>query len=1300
MKRRGTTVIRREILLLKQQLKIAFLLFCLALFQNLNSNIYSQQSFTSPPTGKVTFDKIYYNDQNSFGIVEVIYQDPHGFIWFGTKDGLFRYDGIEYKSYYFDRKDLSGISNNVLSDIYGDRDGVMWIATENGLDRYNEEKDNFTRYFGNSNDSTALTSSMIRKIAEDKNGNLFVATFNGGLCKLDKKTNRFTRYMATGVVGRRILSDSLRTVFVDSEGIVWIGTLNKGVNYITTDGNIYPMLPGAEDGNHLNGEEIRCISEGPDGKIWFGSQGQGISCYDKNTRKFNYFKHDPGNPSSLGSNVIYSIYVDKGRNLWVCTEDGGLNLFLPEKKGFTRFKNSAEDPTSISSNIVRTIIEDNAYNYWIGNFNAPVNFIDMHKKKFFALQNIPNCSNCINYNQVISFLIDQHKTKWIGTDGGGLSFQELMSGRHHSFSQIPGNKGSISNNKPLTLAEDAEGNIWIGFFDGGLGCYIRKTNRFINFFPDGTNKNPRGKRIWDLLYDNNKLWLATEKGIDILDLNTKTFTYLPVGNKNNEGTNVEDCWYIYKDSKGRMLIGTLLGLNVYHPDTKKFEYFEPELTKTNSISDKWVFNIFEDSKHRIWIGTNGGGLNLWQEPGNTFRCFTSNDGLSGNVINGILEDSQGFLWISTNHGLTKFNFDSLSFVTYNSKDGLLDNRFSRDVAFKDPDGKMFFGGINGISYFNPSEIKENSFIPPVVLTGFQLFNKDVDINNPKSPFHSSVLTLKEINLSASQSVFTLKFAALNFIKPEENNYKYKLDNLEERWNSVGHQNSATYTYLTPGKYKFRVIASNNDDIWNQQGASIDIIVHPPYYKTWWFILLEIVLLLIVIYSVYRLRVNDIRKLNKNLAKLVSERTNQLEGQNIEIIKQRDIATNQRDQIITQNEELEMHRNRLSEIVEARTKELLEAKHKAEESDKLKTAFLENISHEIRTPLNAILGFINLLSEETDNKHSDKYYYKIINESGRSLLRLIEDIIDFSRLQTGELKATYSPCDLNELIKQFIAPYRDKVAREKPELTVITEIPAEKILINTDQKKLSQIFAKLLENAIKFTDKGYIKVGISEIKNNLITFYVEDSGIGIRPEFLDKIFERFFKVEEVNPSKLYRGAGLGLALARQLTQVLGGKIWVQSKYGKGSTFYFSISYIKIKDDTTGLDSSSAGMVYYWPGKTVLVAEDEDSNFLLLEAFFKDTGVKLLHAKDGIEFLEIIDDEIKIDLVLLDINMPRMNGLNAIKIIRNSKKQVPVIAQTAYDFTYHREKCIEFGCDEFMIKPIRKEVLLGIAKKYLD
>ncbi len=478
---------------IRRNILIFLYLIALCSFSN---ELLSQQTTSTIFNEKLTFEKVYYTDLNSFGIVEVIYQDNHGFIWIGSKDGLFRYDGIEFKSYYFDRKDNSSLSNNVLCDIFGDRDGTMWIATENGLNRYNEDKDNFIRYFGNINDSSALSNSMIRKISEDKNGNLVLATENGGLCKLNKKTNKFTRYVEDGIPNRRILSNNLRTVYVDNEGIIWIGFVNKGINFIQPNGMISALTPGPDDGYHLVGEDIRCITEGPDKRIWFGTQGKGISCYDKISQHFTYYRHDPKDPGSLGSDVIYSIYTDKNNNLWVCTEDGGLNLYLPDKNKFKKFIHSEDDPGSISSNIVRTFIEDNAGNYWVGNFNAPVDYIDMHKKKFFSLQAKQNCEKCTNYSQTLSFLIDSHKKIWVGTDGGGLSYRDMVTDKYGTYTNIPGDKRSINNNKPLSLAEDGEGNIWIGLYDGGLGCYQRKTGSFSSFLPDGTNKTPRGKTIW------------------------------------------------------------------------------------------------------------------------------------------------------------------------------------------------------------------------------------------------------------------------------------------------------------------------------------------------------------------------------------------------------------------------------------------------------------------------------------------------------------------------------------------------------------------------------------------------------------------------------------------------------------------------------------------------------------------------------------------------------------------------------------------------------------------------------------
>jgi len=495
-------------------------------------------------------------------------------------------------------------------------------------------------------------------------------------------------------------------------------------------------------------------------------------------------------------------------------------------------------------------------------------------------------------------------------------------------------------------------------------------------------------------------------------------------------------------------------------------------------------------------------------------------------------------------------------------------------------------------------------------------------------------------------------------------------------------------------------------IWNTIGAYTDIIIRPSIYKASWFIALIIVILVLLIFLFYKYHIKTIRKANSKLSQLVKERTTMLETmnreieeQNKEILKQRDLANIHRDQIVKQKEELEIHRNNLSNLVDIRTKELLEAKQKAEEGNKLKTVFLEIINHKIRTPMNAILGFINLLSEKIDDPNSRSFYLKILQESGRNLLHLIEDIIDFSRIHTDELKISCELCDINDMIKQLVNVYRERASREKPEINILIEIPDEPSFINSDPKKISQIISHLIDNCFRFTEKGFIKIGIKETTDDSVALFVEDSGKHMPQEALNNFYDRFYHVSHNNPDILQRDADLGLALSRYLIELLGGKICANNIENGGIAFEFTISRNNQHETPIDITEKDQEASYYWPGKKIIIAEDDETNYLLIEAIFKDTGVELFHAEDGVEFLEIIEKNPKADLVLLDIRMPRLNGLNAIKIVRETMKDVPVIAQTAYDHGYHREKAIESGCNQFMTKPLKKAELLKVVKYYL-
>jgi signal transduction histidine kinase/ligand-binding sensor domain-containing protein/CheY-like chemotaxis protein len=1254
---------------------------------------------------EIVFEKIFFQNNNTFDIVESIQQDSFGFIWIGSKDGLYRYDGIKFKAYQFDREDPNSLSNNVVRNIFIDSKNNMWVATEFGLNLYDLKNDNFTRFFSIKNDPSTLAADFITCITEDKKGNLWMTSNIGGLCMFDYLSGKFTRYCRDSPQDKKITTNNLSSLYLDNEGTIWIGTLDSGVIYFKP-GNAFSYLkPGARDGKHLFGNNVRAIAEGPDGKIWFGTNGQGISCFDRLKKEFNYFSNDPKKINSLGGNFISCFYKDSQYRFWICTDGGGLNLYQSGKPGFVNFRNNPLDESSISSDIVRTIFEDHTGNFWIGNYNATIDYINSRRKKFYNVENRSGCQNCLTGKQVNAVFIDSENKIWTAIDGEGVNMFDPKTKKFRYLKHNTEDPTSLANDKPICFAEDNIGNIWIGFFEGGLGCFQKNNGKFVNFFPDGTNKNLHGRQVWDLMVDNGNLWIATEYGTEILDLKNKLFTILTEGREKDIETEKIINWTIHKDKKGRILIGTLEGLRVYYPEKGNFECYMPDFSNPDALSDKWVSCIFEDSKGQIWLGTKGGGLNLWLQPENKFRCFTKKDGLSDNFIKSIQEDNSGNLWISTNSGLTKFNFDTLSFELYNVDDGLQGNRFMANASCKDENGYIYFGGTKGLTFFNPDDIKNNDIVPSVHITGISLFNSEIDVHTANSPLKKNIILQKEIYLSYKQSVITIDFAALNYDHRRENTYKYKLENLDKDWIFIGQQHSVTFSYLEPGSYTFRVIASNNDNVWNTKGTSIKLIISPPFYKTYWFIAFEILIIILIVVGIYHIRSRNIRNTNNKLYKLVNERTHLLEERNKEIIHQnremvvqRDLATSQRDQIIKQNEELAIHRNKLSELVDTRTKELMEAKQKAEENNKLKTIFLEVISHEIRTPMNAILGFINLLSEKIDDPKNRTYYLRILNESGKNLLRLIEDIIDFSRLQTGELQVNIEPCNISELIKQLVSIYRERASREKPQINILSVIPDDNIIINTDSKKLVQIFSRLADNSMKFTEKGYIKLGITENNPGSVTFFVEDTGIGIPPENVGSLFERLYNYDQNSPDKLSRESGLGLALSKHLTELLGGKIWVESSGNYGSIFYFTIICKKIIETNEIQNDDADSRMYYWPGKKI-VAEDEETNFLLIEAILKETEIEILHAADGIEFLEIIEKNPQVDLVLLDIRMPRLNGLNAIKIVRESMKNIPVIAQTAYDHAYHRQLAMESGCNHFLIKPLRKEELLSLVKTYL-
>lgn len=464
----------------------------------------------------------------------------------------------------------------------------------------------------------------------------------------------------------------------------------------------------------------------------------------------------------------------------------------------------------------------------------------------------------------------------------------------------------------------------------------------------------------------------------------------------------------------------------------------------------------------------------------------------------------------------------------------------------------------------------------------------------------------------------------------------------------------------------------------------------------WLLIISIAISLGLFYMLFKKRCITFQEKSKVLEEKISALKKEQSKNTEELNNKQKRLEEQNDQILQQNKELEEHRSNLEELIKKRTKELKAAKEKAEENDKIKGAFLENMSHEIRTPMNAILGFINLLDSPSLDEKTRQYYVNYINQSGKVLLRLIDDIIDFARLEADQVFLDRRQCNVNELCESLIATYRKKASTEKPKVSVLLETTEKAINTTTDNNRLKQILNHLLANAFKYTEAGFIKLRY-ELVEKKILFQVEDSGVGIEEQYIDRIFDRFFKIENDN-SKLFRGAGLGLSISKSLVTLLNGDISAKSKPGKGSTFSFYIPYHPY-EVISSTDHKKKPINYVWDNKTFLIAEDENTNYHFIEAVLKKTGAKLMRAENGIELLELFDKNPEVDIILLDIKMPNMDGYKALKIIRESSSDVPILAQTAYNSPRDRKKSLQLGCNDFLSKPIPQHLLLEKVDKLL-
>ncbi len=848
--------------------------------------------FSRAQVNDINLEHILTDKGLSQNTIHCILQDSHGFLWFATEDGLDKYDGYNFKVYKNDPRDSGSISDNFIWTMFEDREGTLWVGTNSGgLCKFNRESETFTRFKHNPDNPESISYNNIRAILEDREGNLWVGTEGGGLNELDRKQNRFTHYYHNPNDPGSLSDNVVLALFLDSGNKLWVGS-NGGLDLFNEASKKFTGY-SFQKGNpkSLSNNVVLCINQDNKGRLWIGTVN-GLNRFNPESMDFKRYFISSSGGGNLSSDRINSIILDKMGVMWIATGGGIYHLGKNGRK-FIDLNESKYNPNNFNNNNVLSLYEDNSGLVWIGTAEGGIVKFDRERLKFMHYKHDPANPRSLSYNTVRALFQDKSGIMWVGTLGGGLDKFDMRKGIFTHFVHDSKDNFSLSDDQISSIYRDSKGTLWVGTWSGGLNKMISGASgnpnqvRFIRYTHDPSNPRSISSNLVQAIYEDseNRLWIGTGSGLDLYDRENDRFINFinnPADSNSLSNNMVQSC--LMEGRGGYLWIGTWDGLNKLYISrnfssgkrSSKFIHYHHLASNPFSLSDDRVISIYKDSTGDLWLGTYGGGLNKLtvdqqeiSDPSKArFLHYSLKEGLASNIIYGIQKDGEGNLWLSTDNGLSKLDPSTGTVHNYFGSDGLQGNQFYWGASLRGLNGELFFGGTNGFTAFYPSTLQTNNHVPPVVITDFQIFNKPVDIAAKDSPLHRSITQTKSITLSYNQNVFSFEYAALDFTSPKKNQYKYIMKGFDKNWIDAGNRRYVTYTNLDPGDYTFEVIGSNNDGIWNDKGASINITILPPFWRTWWFILSSVLIGggIIVFFITYRVRhLLDIERFRTKLA---------------------------------------------------------------------------------------------------------------------------------------------------------------------------------------------------------------------------------------------------------------------------------------------------------------------------------------------------------------------------------------------------------------------------------------------------
>jgi signal transduction histidine kinase/ligand-binding sensor domain-containing protein/DNA-binding response OmpR family regulator len=1290
-----------------------------------------------------------------------MYCDHQGFMWFGTWDGLNRFDGYSFKIFKSEEGKKNALTHNRISGIWEDSLDNLWVKTYEGYYHYlipeTEEFITFPFYYKSIEEKNSAINCFFQPVKDE----IWLGSNNSGAYYL-KYDTMAGRYRATQFLSRgpsSISNNAINFIISDDKDNIFLGT-NRGLNFLKKS----ELSRGTPYFNHLYASYHFTSSDRFGPMLYFGTKSNGLLLYDLKQMKFtnpspglNIFKnteikdirstlksgwliiatrgkglflYNPHNDSSLnfnryGIDIIsvfedsygmiwikteqfgiirvnsytgeekhYTLtpkeiqpvidderpyyYEDKDMNFWIGIHGGGLALFDRSNDSFIFYRNIPNSPYTISSDFVHCIAEDKSGLLWVGTgqFNGGINKAITSNPSFRQIIPKKSLDNLAD-NVVRCLYRDSNGYIWMATKSGIIYIYTPEFRLLNTLEYLPLLHGNLPGYNVYTITEDSHGYIWMGSKGGGIVVSSKPVGRNPEYYKQirfhsykhtpGDSLSLCHNFVYSVYQDSEgKVWIGTYGGgLSIVMSRTGDRLVCRSVNTMNSTLSSNDVRFVFEDSKERLWVATTFGLNMLQDihaeeDTLRFRtfFYDPQDEGTISYND--IVHIFEDSENRLWFATLGGGaslLSVIDQNNAGFRHFRKKDGLINDAVFAILEDKNHHIWFSTEKGISKLDPSTGTFENYDRNSGLFSENFSENTCCMTSGNKLVFGSTNGTLVIDPDRISKTRYEPPIIITNFQLFNRTVDFNDPEAPIHQPVETLDTIVLQYYQHSFSFEYAALSYFAPDQNKYEFMLENFDEGWNEVGNQRKATYTNLVPGDYLFRVRAASWDGTWNMEPKSIYIRIIPPWYKTRLAILAFIAVMLIITFIAWRIFLNYYRLQN----------------------------------------DLKVER-RVNDI---------------------KLQFFTNISHEIRTPLTLILGPIEDIKSLKSLPRMLMERIEIMERNGKRMLRLVNQLLDFRKIQKDKMKLKVKEIDLVSFVRDIYMHFIPVARHKHIDFKFISQ--EEKITVFVDPNKFDSVVFNILSNAVKYTkDNKSIVIEVARRDEQTAEVRVTDQGMGIPPEKLDVLFQRFTSLS--SSSSALEGTGIGLNLSYEIMKLHKGDIRVESEINKGSRFsiqvllgssHFSEEEIivaqeepeplkhdadfdleSLQEDTLKLKETLGNHV-----PRLLIVEDNPEIIIylkkILSGYFELKSA--VNGKDGLEVIKGFHP----DLIISDVMMPVMDGIEMTRCIKSNieTSHIPVVMLTAKSAIEDQILGIDSGAEAYLLKPFNAEYLLAIIRNII-